>query len=205
MTPEQLVDALVAAQAANWHVIPPAVSEVAEFVFRVALILGAVGIPVAVFYAGWLSDQRRATLDVCRTLGISPEILDRSSRLYRYRLYEDEVIKQALTTEGGEIPTNPYEGQEEHSIIFDTVIVLNYYESICTEIVMKAIREDILYETNYDIIIGVKEIILSRFEKMTGSPSYETYPYLDEIAGRWHERARRERKTITDRVPKVVG
>lgn len=203
MTPEEIAAVVEIIKSEHGHVIPPALMEAVEFLFRVALIIGSIGIPVFVYRVSKASGIRRATLDTIRNLGTAPEIISRLSRLYRYRLHEEAKVNGALAGKTVNPPLNPYEGQNEFCFLFDSIIVLNYYEAICTDISKKILDEELFYEVGRDLLVGLKEIILARYERVTGIPGYQSYPYLDEVAGRWNTRAREEKKTIFDRIPTV--
>lgn len=196
----EIEGASAAANVAAWHILPPFWTEALNIVLSIALIAGAIAIPGVIYWIGRASQKRRSTIDIIRTLGTAPEVVERMSRLYRYRLYEEAKIKTALSEEKVVMPPDPYEKQEEFSLLFDTVIVLNYYEGICVDVKHEMVDEDLLFHFGKDMLIGARDVILKRYEQLTGASGDEAWPYIGEIADRWHFRARREKRKVSDRI-----
>jgi hypothetical protein len=73
--------------------------------------------------------------------------------------------------------------------LFDSVIVLNYYESICKEILVGHLNEEILYESIRNPVIGAKEILLTRYSDKIGIDQSRNYPNLSALAKLWSDRA----------------
>ena len=172
----------------------------AEFAANIAVILGALGIPLVLYLVGKFAEKKRATLETIKTLSTAPEIVDRLNRLYQSRLYEDAV--EAGVPEADR-PTNPYREENGNKLIFDIVLVLNYFDAACVEILNKAVIEKRLYAASKDHIIGVRKVILSRLERLTGQDQSQAYSHLIEISNRWENRAIRKQHSLVGKIPKI--
>lgn len=161
--------------------IPTAVAEVVELVRNVALV----AIPFVLWAASRANEYRRATLDLIRNLETGGEIVDRLERLYQYRMYQEAIDAGAQPT-----CTNPY-AQFPQQFRFDSVIVLNYFEAACVEILKGAVDEDMMFESTRNTIIGAADSVLGRYSRDIGNLQATGYNNLVTVAKRWRERVER--------------
>ena len=110
-------------------------------------------------------------------------ILDALERLYLFRKYEEGSPINLSGT-----PPNPYLSGAS-AFLFDSVIVLNYYESICKEILAGHLNAELLYDSIRNPVIGAKEILLTRYSDKIGIDQSRNYPNLSALAKLWSDRA----------------
>ncbi|MCH9052384.1 MAG: hypothetical protein IIA72_15110 [Proteobacteria bacterium] len=192
-------EATAADVVAAVQLVVPFWKDVVDTIWKGATVIGVLGIPVTIFLVGWFSEKRRATLHLVHEMATGLAVVERIYRLYQYRLYE-EARAAASPDNPVVLQINPYEGTG-YSLLFDTVTVLNTYEAMCVEVSHKTVNEDILYRTTKDMVIGLRDVVLKRYELLTGIDGSAAYPYLDECADRWHFRAKRERHKVHSKIP----
>ena len=175
MQSEVMAAALEVVSAAHFY--PIWLLETFELTRNAALI----AIPFVLWGASRAVERRRATLDLIRS--IDREISTQLERLYIFRKYEEGTVAHLSLT-----PQNPYE-ESPTLFFFDSVIVLNFYEAVCTEIEESALDDDLLYKTCRNSIIGVTDVILQRYNKKVGTDQSENYEMLLAVTKRWKQRA----------------
>lgn len=145
----------------------------------VAGALGALSIPIVIWIATGRREKKRLTIQLINNITTLSGVVDRQERLYLYRKYEElpeeERAKKNIK--------NPYDNITE-SLLFDSAIYLNFMEAACFEIEKKAVYRKPLYETADAVIVGVKEIVLNRYVKLTGIDPKKHYPYLLKVVCR---------------------
>ena len=145
--------------------------------------IALVAIPFVLWYASRSAEKQRATLNLIRALESAPEIVERLERLYRYRKFEEGVEPGLSQT-----PPNPY-ADFQAQFLFDSVIVLNYYEAACAEIEAGAIHEELIYKSVRNSVIGMRDVVLTRYSEKVGSEQSKNYVRLCAVADRWKARA----------------
>lgn len=169
--------------------IPIWLQELTIFFRNIAVI----AIPFVLWFATQAVEKRRATLSLVRHLDRDTE--DNKERLYKYRRYQEAKEKDPNTT-----TENPYEKFPE-MFSFDSVIVLNFYEAICTEIQEGALYEHVLYRTIRNGVIGARDVVLARYSEHVGEDRSKNYTALTSIADRWKRRANSAGDGLAIKIP----
>lgn len=167
-----------------------------ELARNIATILGAIVIPYAIFQANRNAERRRATAELIKSLTTTPEIVSRMEKLFLYRKHEEDV---RLYKDRAKVP-DPYEG-DINRLIYDHVIVLNFYEAVCTEIKSNAVNFDLVYLASNNTIIGVREVLLERYERYAQGRQEDDYKALIEITRRMITKAINEGQVISPKIP----
>ena len=181
--------AAAASNGAAAILIPLWLQELAIFLRNIALI----AIPFVLWFATQAAEKRRATLALVRQL--DKDNLDNLERLYKFRRFQQSKAENSETT-----VENPYENCPE-MFSFDSVIVLNFYEAICTEIQEGALYEQVLYRAIRNSVIGAKETVLARYSAYVGEDQSPTYGALVAVATRWAKRAANTREAMATKIP----
>ncbi len=155
--------------------------------------LALIAIPFLIWGLTRAVEKRRATLDVVRNL--DDQIVSHLERLFLYRRYE-EGSAVGLS----QIPENPY-SKNPAQFLFDSVIVLNLYEAICTEIAEQSLDEELLYKSIRNSIIGAYEVVLTRYNAKVGTDQSAHYVNLVGVSRRWMVRADRHGQRGASRIP----
>jgi hypothetical protein len=153
------------------------VVETVELLRNIALI----AIPFVLWFATKSSEKRRATLNLIREL--DKDITPYLERLFIFRKFEDGVAKNLSQT-----PQNPYEDKPA-LYYFDSVMVLNFYEAICTEIEEGVLDEELLYKGVRNSVVGAADVVLARYNDHVGSDQSRNFRHLTIVAARWKGRA----------------
>ena len=143
--------------------------------------MALIALPFVLWFASKVAEKNRATLNVIREL--DKDIVPHLERLFLFRKYEDGVASNLSQT-----PINPYD-KKPALFLFDSVMVLNSYEAICTEIEMGELDEDLLYSGIRNSVVGAEEVVLGRYSKRVGSDQSQNYRHLGLISARWKKRA----------------
>lgn len=148
---------------------------VLDTIQNLATVIGAILIPLAIWTSTARREKKHATLNLISSIAASQVVVERLERLYQYRKYKEK-------------PTNyidPYEGNGSPHLIFDLIIVLNYFETACIEIRNKSVDEELVFKTCAVTLTGVRNAHLSHLGKITGIEPAEVYPNLNQIAYDW--------------------
>lgn len=146
---------------------------------KAATIVGAVGIPVAIYWVNRRSQRQLRTIEFIQSISTDFELVSRLHRLYRYRLHEDARQNSRLAND---IPADPY-FNDKADLVYDHVIALNYFETVSTYLKNKWIDPQKVYVTPLaTTIIGVHEVLLPRFEKLMKGDQSATYPALIKVS-----------------------
>lgn len=143
--------------------------------------MGALSIPFLLLFLSRSHEKKRATLALVNTIMTAPEVVERMERLYYYRKHKEAVVQSISHP-----PPDPYKGRDE-ALLFDTVIVLNYFETACLEILTKAVNDRILFECANAPVLGVRRVILKRYADMTGLDVEKYYPHIVKVSDRWDD------------------
>lgn len=170
MEPQTIQSTAIVAGQCIYYWLPCYWQEVLETLKNAALILGSVLIPAAVYWGGRKREKDRSTLVLVRTLSTNVEIVENQKRLYLYRRYQEAEDKTKLQ--------DPYQHYGISHMIFDSVIVLNYFEAICVEILRGRIYKEILYEAGGATLVGTKDVILKRFDRLVEGDRMKSYPNI---------------------------
>lgn len=160
-----------------------ALSLLLEIVRTAAIVAGAIFIPVALHRASRASDQQRTTLELSRNIFTEPLILERMERLFRYRAYLADAGDSSHAV-------NPYAG-DPLGYRWDHVLVLNFYEGVCSEVEQELSDADVVFSYAGGTIAGVRDVIFARMEA-EGVVDASSYPNLLAVAERvkrWAARA----------------
>lgn len=164
------------------------VEEVVSLARNIALI----AIPFVLWFANKRSERRRATLDVVRRL--DRDITPHLERLFCFRRFEGSEDNQSSSN------CNPYD-KTPALFFFDSVIVLNFYEAISTEIRDGALEEELLYKSIRNSLIGAKDVVLERYNLKTENDQSIHYENLSFVSKRWKSRAEKKRELGATKIP----
>ncbi len=114
---------------------------VLEAARSIAIIFGAIAIPFVILRQTRKAEKNLATIDLIRTAMSAPEVIDRMEWLYHYRVFRDGDDGEKDSSSEHESQYNPYV-PDQYSEIFDLVMVLNYFESVCYQITEKAVDKN---------------------------------------------------------------
>lgn len=79
---------------------------------------------------------------------------------------------------------DPYEGSQQ-ALIFDLVVVLNYFETICVEVQLGHANEKSLCSAVGVTIVGARDKLLTRLDELLEEDQTAAYSALVDIAERF--------------------
>ena len=162
---------------------------------EVARNIALVTVPFVLWIVSQKADKRKATHDMISELESAPEIVDRLERLFRHRRFQ-EVAALGATPKFGD----PYLRLPE-LFLFDSTIVLNYYESASYEILEGAVNSNLIYECSRNIIFGAHDVVLQRYLGEVGFDKQKNYKSLVRLTNLWKQRAEPYNEIGTVKIP----
>lgn len=159
--------------------IPCWLQELAPVTTTIIVLVGAILIPLLTYRASRAQQRRQAALDLARTLYTSAEITARLEKLYRKRRFEESIQERLVPPF-----EDPYQGSKE-ALIFDLVMVLNYFETICVEVKLRNASEETLREAVGVTVVGARDKLLTRLDGLLEADQVAAYATLVEIAERF--------------------
>ena len=196
---------LAAWQACETVFLSPRCQLLVSQVRNILTILGASGalsIPFVIWFATGRRDKRRATLTLLNTMMTAPEIADRLERMYQYRIF-NEFANGENRGDSSDSPINPYE-DGHHNLMFDSVTVLNYFEAACVEIDRGTVFGGEVAEAAAPTIIGVRDVVLKRYSRLTGYDQTVNYPYIVGVADWCERRAQKSKTPVQSQIPDAL-
>ncbi|MEO1014846.1 MAG: hypothetical protein AAFX08_06600 [Pseudomonadota bacterium] len=166
----------------------------------VAAALAAARIPFVIRNASERSERRRLTGEIIRSLTTTAEIMRRMERLYFYRRY----LESDRCLFGRTRSKDPY-GGDVGAILFDHVVVLNFYEAVCTEIAEGVVDFDLVYDAAANTIVGVHDVLLARYEALAEGNQTKDYPMLVRAVVRIRKTAASRGDVISEKIPELTG
>ncbi len=148
--------------------------------------IALIGIAPSLFLVRWLIDKSSATHVLLQRI-TTPPIIDIFERLRLYNKFR-----------GKKAQYDPYapndQDQPPHDLLFDIVMVLNFYEGICVEIDARKVWRRRVYRTAASLLIGVRNNQLVWYNELAPDTNlHEAYPKIyavSEASARWAARHR---------------
>ncbi|ADM09457.1 hypothetical protein PB2503_06957 [Parvularcula bermudensis HTCC2503] len=154
-----------------------------------ASLISALVIPATLFWVGQNLSKRRNTIDLIKSLTTTPEIMSRMQRLYEFRKYSE-----------GTGTADPYTGDTQ-KLIYDHVVVLNFFEGVCREIEDKQVDERLIYVSSSNTIVGVRRVLLRRLNTLLQEDQDKDYEALIRVSNRFIQQADERHETIQYKIP----
>ncbi len=172
-----------------------------EQIRNIAIVAGAFGALAIPFVIAWASrriEERHATADFIRTIMTAPDVVALLERLYQRRQFDEssEIEREKLF--------DPYSDGKK-SQLFDMAIVLNYFEALCHQIENNVVNEEYIFEAAKDTVIGVRTVVLQRYENLSGVAQEQYHPQLVSVGDRWQERVSKDRILLQPKIPDLAG
>jgi hypothetical protein len=155
--------------------------EVGSFASNVATVVGAILIPLIIWRSGGRRDKTAATIGLIRSLATDSGLYERAARVFQHRMFKNGVLGA----------TDPYATDGIQALAHDCIVILNYLDVACVEIMKGTVDHDLLYSTSRDPIIGA-ESLLQLLSKTVGTDRSSSFPALVSIIGIWKQRAAAE-------------
>jgi hypothetical protein len=149
---------------------------IALSVGALAALIGAIGawfIPSRLAKSASIREKRDATLTLVREIKSSDPVLERLSRLYSYRKWN----------QGASGYKNPYE-HSHYKYEHDAISILNYFEAVCAEIEYGYVEKNILKETSKDMIVGAY-LLIQEIDELFEEDQKDSYPFLVKLGQEW--------------------
>ena len=91
---------------------------------------------------------------------------------------------------------DPYSEKGRYAFIHDCLIILNFIDAVCIEILTERVEEEFMYKTCLNLIISMERVLELLNETLKEDYS-KYYPHFLTISLRWKCRAQEEKVTIT--------
>ena len=165
-----------------------------DLIRTVATAYGALFLPLTVFVAGRDFTRRRATADLIKSLTTTSEIMNRMQRLYLFRKYDEGAREK-----------NPYSDLDDYDLIYDHVVVLNFFEAVCSEILDRQVDPHLVYEASGNTIVGVEKVLLGRLEVLLEEEQRKDYQSLIKVSDAFQRKATTDGDPIRFQIPPKAG
>ena len=156
-----------------------------------------VAIAPSLFIAGLLIQITSSTHQLIQRV-TTPALLDTYERLRLHRMSRE-----------GKSKFDPYapdkEGRQQHDLLFDLVIVLNFYEGVCAEVLQRkwtgGVWKNVVYQHVASFIVGARNIMLVWYDEETSGGGETAFPNIRIVAAESERWAKRRKFPILDRIP----
>lgn len=164
----------------------------APAVIAMTAVLSAIVLPGIFQNAKQKSEKKRQALNIAKEFTTDRNILNIFKRLYLFRRYCDE--NETFTPLEKTYPSGcPY--TDQNKMMFDSVIALNYLDTICVEIKQGFVDERLICEVLAPVIVGAHDIILNRLQAINSDYS-KSFPILRVYVSKFRKYHDKKRKPL---------
>ena len=145
-------------------------------------ILVAISIPVGINYASRRVERRRATFQVISTVTTDAVLVDRMAKIFVHS-------RDNQRAKDGDVEPSPYHNQSQ-LLYYDLLLVLNHFETICSEIDDGSIDRETCYRTISSTIVAVADGYLPLLDRDIQGDQAAAYPELLKVSREFKDMAK---------------